>query len=172
MHDRNNTEGYLKLPAIEDNHCFGCGERNEHGLHMEFYTDKSRVFSWLTVPDYMCGWDSIVHGGIVSTVLDEIMSWTTIYFTSRFIFTKNASIDYLKPVRAGDELVAEGRVLETVSPRRAVTEGKIYDSAGNECAISRGTFALFTLEDLKKRGMVTPKVLTIFDTFFRATGEN
>ncbi len=166
MHDRKNIELYKKLPAIEGNRCFGCGKINNHGLHMEFYADETTVFSWLTVPDYMCGWDSIVHGGIVSTILDEIMSWTTIYFTERFIFTKNISIDFLKPVLAGDMLEASGSVIERMSPRKALTGGRIYNSAGDECAVSQGTFALFTMNDLEERGLMTPKVKTIFDTFF------
>ena len=55
--------------------CFACGPDNPHGLRLRFTTTKrgESVAEW--VPDsFTEGFRGIVHGGIVSTVLDEAMS--------------------------------------------------------------------------------------------------
>ena len=58
-----------------DHHCFACGPQNPHGLKMTFYTDERSVYSWVTVPGHLRGWDNLIHGGVISAILDEIMSW-------------------------------------------------------------------------------------------------
>ncbi len=68
----------LKEIVSRDAHCFGCSQKNPHGLKMRFYTDDTALYSWLNVPTHLCGWDGIVHGGVLSTILDEIMGWSAI----------------------------------------------------------------------------------------------
>ena len=55
--------------------CFACGERNPHGLGLRFVTaiDGSVLANW-RLRDLHEGFAGIIHGGIVSTVLDEAMS--------------------------------------------------------------------------------------------------
>ena len=66
------------LPNRPDHNCFGCSATNPSGLQMKFYTDEVLVFSWLTLPAHLSGWSNLVHGGVISTILDEIMSWTAL----------------------------------------------------------------------------------------------
>jgi hypothetical protein len=63
------------IPNSENQTCFGCGANNPHGLKMKFSTDGERVYSFMRAPDFMTGWDQTVHGGILSTMLDEVMGW-------------------------------------------------------------------------------------------------
>lgn len=140
--------------ANRSNHtCFGCSPGNDHGLRMTFASDGQAVYSWLIVPPHLCGWDDIVHGGVVTTILDEIMSWSAIYLLDRFILTKSITIDFLKPAMTGKELTAAGRLLEVVSEREAVMEGFLFREDGALCARTHGTFALFTPEAIKKTGL-------------------
>ena len=76
MSANENRDDYMLLPAGESHNCFGC-PKNEAGLQMEFYLNEKldTVVSWLSVPDHLCGWGNIVHGGIISTLLDEAMGW-------------------------------------------------------------------------------------------------
>jgi len=69
--------GYIELPTSSRHNCFGCSPKNDKGLHMKFYTNKDVdvVVSWFIVPPDYCGWGPIVHGGIISTMLDEAMGW-------------------------------------------------------------------------------------------------
>lgn len=137
-------ETYRRLERMSTHNCFGCGPANPSGLQMKFYTDETSLFSRLTVPDHLCGWDRMVHGGVISTVLDEIMSWSAITLLKRIILTKSMAVDFLKPVFVGTELCVEGKLLSHNSEREALMAGFLYDHNGELCARSQGTFALFT----------------------------
>src|ERR1035437_994551 len=62
----------------EPHACFGCGELNEAGLHLQLHLEPGRCWTELVIPDRFEGWEGIVHGGIISTILDEVMSWSLI----------------------------------------------------------------------------------------------
>jgi len=155
-----------KIPERYNHKCFGCSPVNENGLKMKFYTDEKSVYSNLTLADYFCGWENIVHGGIISTILDEIMSWSAIYLLKRFILTKSISVDFLKPVYVGEDLIVEGRVFKQNSEKEAVMEGFVINSSDELCAKSKGVFALFTFEAIQKSEKIDRSALLEFRAFF------
>ena len=55
--------------------CFACGPDNPRGLHLVFEktADGAMTAEWIPEPE-MEGYQGIVHGGLVSTVLDEAMA--------------------------------------------------------------------------------------------------
>ena len=152
----------LKEVISRDAHCFGCSQKNPYGLKMRFYVDDTTIYSWPKVPDHLCGWDGIVHGGVLSTILDEIMSWSAIYNLHRVVMTKTMTVDFFKPVYTADSLRVEGRVIEQISEREVIVEGKIYKDDDLLCAQSRGTFAVFTAKAVKRMKIMPPEVLEGF----------
>ena len=55
--------------------CFGCCPENPIGLHMEFYEDGYYIVStWHPEKNYQ-GWVKTMHGGILSTLIDEVCGW-------------------------------------------------------------------------------------------------
>lgn len=146
-------EGYRHLPNMESNRCFGCGPANPSGLQMKFYTDGKSIASWISIPDNFTGWNNVVHGGILSTVLDEIMGRAAIHLLKKLPMTKSMTVDYFKPVFAGMEIKVVGEVVN-VSEREALIRGTIYDADGDVCTKSSGTLGLFSLEHMKKKGVV------------------
>ena len=152
----------LKEVISRDAHCFGCSQKNPHGLKMRFYTDDTALYSWLSVPTHLCGWDGIVHGGVLSTMLDEIMGWSAIYSLRRIVMTKTMTVDFFKPVYIDDELRVEGRIIEQISGREAILEGKIYKGDDILCAQTRGTFAIFTAKAIERMKIMPPEGLKGF----------
>ncbi len=146
-------EGYTYLPNLESNRCFGCGPANPAGLQMKFYTDRKSIVSWICVPERFTGWSNLVHGGILSTILDEIMGRSAIHLLKRLPMTKSMTVDYLKPVYAGMEIKTVGKVIKS-DEREARVEGAIYNEDGEICTRSSGNFGLFTIEFMKKRGVI------------------
>ncbi len=146
---------FKRIPPRERSNCFGCGSENKFGLAMKFYTDDIKMYCRINVPDHLGGWDNIVHGGVISTMLDEIMSWSAIQLLKRFILTKSINVNFFRPIKLGDDLVVVGEIGERISEREAIMKGHILDSEGNICADSTGVFALFTLEAVKKLGIAT-----------------
>ena len=138
-------EQWRPLDGI-DKGCFGCGAENHHGLHMQFETDGSHRRSTLIMEDRFRGWSNLIHGGILSTILDEIMGWTVIRLTGKFMLTKGMQVRFRKPVRVGMKLTVTGFIKERLSERKALVVAEIHDETGSLCASSEGEFSLFTRE--------------------------
>ncbi|MCE5241815.1 MAG: PaaI family thioesterase [Syntrophobacteraceae bacterium] len=145
---------YKLLHGRESHYCFGCSDQNPTGLRMQFYTDGESLFSDLSVPDHMSGWRNMTHGGIISAILDEVMSWSAIYLLKRFILTKSIQVEFLKPVFIGKPLRAQGKVAEVANEREARMEAALYDEDGTLCARATGTLALFVPETAVRLGII------------------
>jgi len=139
---------------------------NTAGLKMTFATDGESVISSLKVPEHLCGWNNLVHGGVIATILDEIMSWTAIHLLKKIILTKSVSIEFVKPVYIGKMLTAKGRVLEVKSKREALLEGVIINDSNELCARSQGTFVLFSAEVAKRLNIMDAQGLETFKGIF------
>ena len=117
------TEEKSKLLPNEGNHnCFACSSQNPYGLQMKFYAATDTVFSHLKVPEHLCGWNNVAHGGVVSAMLDEVMSWAAMYLLKQFVLTKSMQIDFIKPVSLGEEIRVEGRVLKVQQKRDVLVD--------------------------------------------------
>ncbi|MGD2270025.1 MAG: PaaI family thioesterase [Desulfobacterales bacterium] len=148
-----------KLPVRRNHMCFGCSPVNPSGLQMQFYVNKDSVISWLTVPAHLCGWANLVHGGVVTAILDEIMSWSALYFLKKVIVTRTISIEFIKQVYIQQELKAEGKVNRIISEKEVIMEGLIYNTKGEICTRSEGNFALLKPKIAKRLGVVDETVL-------------
>src|SRR3974390_3387866 len=58
--------------------CFVCGESNVVGLKLRFQTDGRVVHGRFTPRAEHVGFREVIHGGIISTLLDEIMVWACV----------------------------------------------------------------------------------------------
>ena len=154
------------LPNNRDHNCFGCSPTNPSGLQMSFLAGDSSVTSYVTVPEHLCGWNNLVHGGVLSTILDEIMSWATIHLLRQIPMTKSISVDFIKPVYVGNPLKVEGRVLKNINRREVLMEGKILSSDDVCCAQATGTFAIFSPAVAKRLKITDNESLRWFEQVF------
>lgn len=148
------NETWKKLSNI-DPHCFACGLENKHGLQMEFESNGEKLRSRVKVPDHLRGWSNLVHGGVISTLIDEAMSWAAINLLNRLILTKNMRVEFKKPILIETEVEVYGFVVERKDERTAVMAAEVYDQEGALCARGEGEFALFTVEQFAKMGVVS-----------------
>jgi acyl-coenzyme A thioesterase PaaI-like protein len=105
-----------QLEVREDHWCFGCGHQNPIGLKLTFFEDNDGVYAdW--IPDRVHqGYEGVVHGGLISTVLDEVMGWAN-YVRKIWAVTGTMNVRFRKPVRVGDQLRARAWV-ETINGRK------------------------------------------------------
>ena len=160
------SDPYKKLPNNRDHRCFGCSPLNPHGLQMTFYTNEMAVYSKVKVPEHLCGWNNLVHGGVLSTILDEIMSWSAIYLLKRVAMTKSMSVDFFKPVYVGNLLKAEGTVLDKKGKHEALMEGRIYNEDNVCCASATATFAIFSPAVAKRLRITDNESFKWFEQIF------
>ena len=158
--DAPREDKYTILPVQEGHMCFACVPANRAGLRMRFVADRDRVVSCLTVPDHLRGWSTMVHGGVVSTILDEIMSWSAIHRFKSVILTKSLSVAFKKTVHVGHPLKAVGTVLEIKSEREAIMKGELFSATEEELyASAEGVFALIKPKVALKLGIVDEQAL-------------
>lgn len=98
--------------ALNDHNCFGCGALNPIGLHLRFYVlgDGEGVWApWMPTPDYE-GYGGMIHGGIISTLMDEILAWS-LYARDTWAVTARLNTAFRKPVRVGEPVRLVGRIV-------------------------------------------------------------
>jgi uncharacterized protein (TIGR00369 family) len=134
---------------------------------MQFFTDGASVYSQLQVPEHLCGWSNIVHGGVLTTILDEIMSWASIHLLKRIALTRSMTVEFIKPVQVGSTLRAEARVRETDGKNDAVTEGVIYDPPGETCARATANFKVFSPAVARRLRIADEASIKWFEEIFR-----
>ena len=94
------------------------------------------------------GWEGMAHGGILCTILDEVMAWALVG-QDNWGVTARMSVDFRKPVAIGMPIRAEGWT--TLTRRRIVdTAGRIVDAADGTLA-SRAPKRYVAAADDRKR---------------------
>jgi acyl-coenzyme A thioesterase PaaI-like protein len=159
-------ENYRFIPTnIWDKHCFGCSSVNPAGLQMKFYTDEKSMYSWLKVPDHLCGWNRLVHGGVISTILDEVMGWAAIHLLKLIVLTKTMTVDYIQPVFVADELKTKGWITKFDNDGEVIIDATIHNGKDELCARSTGVFSYFPPARIKEMGIMDDESLKEFEKF-------
>ena len=134
---------------FEPHQCFACGELNEHGLHLQLHTDPTGSWTELELPQRFQGWESVAHGGIVCTILDEVMAWSVIG-RGTWGVTARLNVAFRRPIVTGRRIRAEGWVID-LGRRAARTGGRVVDAASGEIlATSEGTFIAVPEQQLQR----------------------
>jgi uncharacterized protein (TIGR00369 family) len=133
------NENLRPFAHAAQNRCFGCGEANAIGLHLEFMlTPEDAVVCQATVSDSYEGPPGYLHGGIIATLLDESMS-KAVRARGLVAMTRHMTVDYRRPVRSGSAIRMEGRVVRSEG-RKHWAEAEVRDQGGQVLAKAEGLF--------------------------------
>ena len=126
----------------DNGRCFVCGPGNPEGLRLEFGMDKDRGEAEAKVifPERYQGWEGVVHGGLLATVLDEAMIKAAWGKGLRCV-TGEITVRYTKPARTGEIHCLRGRVTSEKKDKIVFAESEILDGAGE--TVARATGKLF-----------------------------
>ena len=131
----------MELKPKPDNHCFGCGAANSRGMQLTFEQDDpaGRIRGRFRLGAEYEGAPGFIHGGIIATLLDEVMSKANRFRQARAV-TAELHVEYLRPVRTKQELIVEGWETEARG-RNLFLAAEIRDAqAGAVLARGRGRF--------------------------------
>jgi uncharacterized protein (TIGR00369 family) len=103
--------------------CFVCGSKNPIGLKLRFQTDGKIVRAKFTPQLVHNGFINVIHGGLLATVLDEIMVWGCAVQTRQFSYCAEMTVRYLSPARPGEPIIAEGELAENKKGRIFLANG-------------------------------------------------
>lgn len=123
----------------DDQMCFCCGPENPIGLRLTFEeTPDGRTRTvWRPRKEHQ-GFKDIVHGGLVATVLDEVMI-RMLYMRGIPAVTGTMETKLLKPLEAGRDYRFEGWLVRDRG-RAVITEAEALDAeSGERVAWGRAT---------------------------------
>jgi uncharacterized protein (TIGR00369 family) len=133
--------------------CFVCGKDNGFGLNLKFAVteDKCVVTEFIPAAHYM-GFKNVLHGGIISSVLDEAMGWSITVKTGRFYVTTELNVRFKKPAPVEQKLVvrAKGLYSEGRVGRVQKAEATLCSMDGKIFAEATGTFFEIPEENMKE----------------------
>jgi uncharacterized protein (TIGR00369 family) len=100
-------------PLRENERCYVCGKKNPSGLSVDFEIDRqSRSLRALFTPSALHqGYEGIVHGGILSALLDEAMAKLAFSLGIPAV-TAEINVKFRSPAAPGDRLTVSGKILE------------------------------------------------------------
>jgi len=150
--------GHETTTALIPRHnCYGCGPENEHGLRLKFdlgADGKSMVCRFRLAAQYV-GPPGHAHGGVIATILDEAMGKAS-KLRNVVALTRAMTVQYLRPVPLGKELVAEGRN-RSLRGRVCTNVAEIRTTEGEVLARSKGKFIAIDAEKMFARYVAQKK---------------
>ena len=120
--------------------CFVCGESNPIGLNMRFETDGRLVRSQFVPRREHSGFKAVVHGGLIATVLDEVMVWACAVQTKRFSYCAELNVRFLNPLKPGEKFAVSAELVANRKNRIFETKGELRNEAGLVMATATGKY--------------------------------
>jgi len=127
-------------PLPHTRSCFVCGEANPLGLRLRMETDGRKVFTRWTPAAEHIGFQDTVHGGLISTVLDEVMVWACAIPTRRFAYCAELTVRFRQPIRPGMETRIESELTRNLRDRIYEAWATVRDAEGHELAVATGKY--------------------------------
>lgn len=91
--------------------CFGCGPDHPYGFRLTFEREGEGILTRFTPGDRYQGPPGIMHGGLVSTLADEVAAWAVIALAGKFGFTASFDAKLKRAVRVNVPLIARAKIL-------------------------------------------------------------
>ncbi len=127
--------------ASSANRCFVCGPGNAAGLKVRFRLDGDCCRAEFTPGPTHVGYDGVTHGGILFSLLDDVMA-NVLFLRGERCYTAKAEVRYRQPLPVGAEVRLEGREHKRKG-RLALLEGRVLRTDTNEVvAEATGSFMI------------------------------
>ena len=130
--------------------CFVCGMQNPIGLKAFFYQDEGgRVVACFTGQEEHQGYPGVMHGGIVTALLDEIIGRVAIAQDLLWGVTAKLEVRFRRPVPLGQPLTLVGEMTRLRS-RTLEAHGEIRLEDGTVAAEAEGVYIRLPQEEIER----------------------
>jgi len=142
----------LKNPyaKFEGYSCFGCSPTNPYGLKMEFFKDGEEIVCQWDPDEHFQGFHDVLHGGIQSTMMDEIASWVVFVLLDTGGVTYQLSTRFRKPVFISKGTITIRARLVKQEKRVAEIEASLFDGENKLCSESKLNYFVMPREKAVK----------------------
>ena len=136
--------------------CFACGPRNPSGLQLRFERDEDAVTTTFRGRDEHQGYPGYLHGGIISALLDELMSRVSL-LDNRWTMTARLDVRFRHPVRVDQEVRATAEKTR-MAGGFLKARGRVELPDGTVAADATGTYAFVPGETLARMSAPYPRL--------------
>lgn len=126
--------------------CIGCCPTNPLGFHLQFWEDGDDVVTeWSPSANYQ-GWIDTLHGGIISTLIDEVAGWVISRKLQTAGMTTTLKVKFLKPVSTTEPKVTLRAHIGTQKRNFVIVQVSLLNSQGEVCDEGEATYYAFSQE--------------------------
>jgi acyl-coenzyme A thioesterase PaaI-like protein len=132
----------LPWHASDGNHCFGCARGNPAGLGLELMASGDTLVCDFTLTRLHESYPGIVHGGVASAVLDEVMGNLLIHLEHKVCVTTSLRTTFAGALRIGQTYRAVAWLTERPAEAGQLykVHGEIRDGRSNALVLARGSY--------------------------------
>src|SRR5689334_6275406 len=129
----------LELPHTPN--CLVCGRSNPHGLHLSLHVNPSDglVTTTFTPTRDHIGFEGIIHGGLLATVLDEVMVWAATWQIKRFCVCGEMAVRFRESAVVNEPLIVTAKV-DQARTKLVLTSGQVQRPDGKILATAGGKY--------------------------------
>jgi uncharacterized protein (TIGR00369 family) len=136
----------LELPHTAG--CLACGPANSTGLRLKLFVDPETgiVQTRFAARADHIGFEGLAHGGVIATVMDEVMVWAASWSGKRFCLCGEMSVRFRRRAEVGRVLVCTAHVL-SIRSKLIATSAEAADESGRTIATATGKYVPLSDED-------------------------
>jgi len=127
--------------------CFACSQENPIGLKLKPVHDGEKVTAEFTAGKFHQGWDNVVHGGILYTLLDEVTAYAMLCHGIELGVTAKSEIRF-KQVAPINEPIQASAWVTKLTKRLVETKGVL--TLKDNTVIVDGDFLFYVWRQSKK----------------------
>ena len=150
---------YIKT---DNGNCFGCSPDNERGLQMEFFEKDEYIFSEWDPKPHLSGFKNVLHGGIQTTILDEIACWVVFIKCQTSGVTTALNAKFKNSAFTDNGKLTIRAKLISQEKKFANIHAEILDSNGKVCSEAEVQYMIFP-QELAKRKFQYPGIEAFFE---------
>ncbi len=128
--------------------CLVCGPGNPRGLRLQLFVDPETGIvhtRFATKIEYI-GFEGVAHGGVIATVMDEVMVWAASWSGKRFCLCGEMRVRYRRRAEVGQPLIFSAQV-ESSRSKLISTIAGAADESGRVIATATGKYVPLSDED-------------------------
>ncbi len=144
-----------KKPVNYSDLCFGCGKKNPIGLKLKFTWADGKVVTEFTPDKLHQGWAKIIHGGIITSVLDEAMAYAAGYEGIKCV-TAIMQVRFKRPLSINEPTIVTAWVPKNA---RRFIETKAQMSLTDGTLVAECTATQFVVGGISEEGYTTEQNL-------------
>ena len=133
------------------NMCFGCSQNNPVGLKLQFKEDEEFIVAEWQPSEIYQGYNNILHGGIIATLLDETGAWCVSVKVGTAGVTSEMKTKYLAPVYINKGIITLKAAIAEQTSKTARINCFLYDGQSKLCAEAVAEYFIYPSEVAVRR---------------------